>query len=91
MEDRAELRKFTKPETMVQSIRAKVDRNSALNTPRLDKFCKKINNFASAMAPFFEVVDIFVNTHPEWVGVFWRSLRLLFKVPTFSFPLTILR
>lgn len=79
-DDRRDIERFQDPEKMIRSIKEKMQRESAVNTPRLDKFCDKINKFAAAMSPFFDILDIFVNTHPEWIGLFWGGLRLLFKV-----------
>jgi hypothetical protein len=47
---------------------------------RLLKFCSKIDQFVQKIEPFFKTIDIFVSTHPEWAGIAWGAMRLLFQV-----------
>lgn len=49
---------------------------------RLVACCRKIASFAEAFAPYFEVINIFVQIKPDWIGWFWGSIRLIFQVDT---------
>lgn len=47
---------------------------------RLTSCCKKINTLAVKLSPFFDVVSIFVQSHPEYSGIAWGAIRLVFQV-----------
>jgi len=47
---------------------------------RLTACCKKISSLATKLDPFFDVVNIFVSTHPEYMGIAWGAIRLVFQV-----------
>jgi hypothetical protein len=47
---------------------------------RLAACCRKIANFANSFAPYFDIINIFVQINPEWAGWFWGSLSLVFQV-----------
>ena len=46
---------------------------------RLSSCTTKIATFSDAFAPFFDVISIFVQIKPEWLGIFWGSVRLVFQ------------
>jgi hypothetical protein len=50
------------------------------NGRKLSSLCRKIERFATAWEPFFEVTNIFVQTHPEFAGLAWGAIRLVFLV-----------
>lgn len=47
---------------------------------RLERCVDHIVKLGRRMEPYFAIVDIFVQTNPQYAGLFWGSLRLLFKV-----------
>ena len=47
---------------------------------RLSACTTKIAAFSDTFAPFFDVINIFVQIKPEWLGIFWGSVRLIFQV-----------
>ncbi len=47
---------------------------------RLEKCVRHFRNFGRRIEPYFDVVNIFVQTHPEYLGLVWGTLTLLFKV-----------
>lgn len=47
---------------------------------KLSRLCRKIEQFSSAWQPFFEITNIFVQTHPEFAGIAWGAIRLVFLV-----------
>jgi len=53
-------------------------------TRRLLEGCKKIDQFAKAMEPFFKITDLLVSSHPEWSAIAWGAIRLVFQVRMFT-------
>jgi hypothetical protein len=47
---------------------------------RLTACCRKISALAAKFSPFFDVVNIFVSTHPDYMGIAWGAIRLVFQV-----------
>jgi hypothetical protein len=47
---------------------------------KLSGLCRRIERFAAAWEPFFEITNIFVQTHPEFAGFAWGTIRLVFLV-----------
>ena len=47
---------------------------------RLAKCLNSLKTFSDSFEPFFDIVNVFVQVKPEWFGLFWGSLRLIFKV-----------
>ena len=50
------------------------------NHLRLLSCSRKLAAFSHAFAPYFDIINIFVQIKPEWLGWFWGSIRLVFKV-----------
>ncbi|KAF2645315.1 hypothetical protein P280DRAFT_531385 [Massarina eburnea CBS 473.64] len=50
----------------------------ARNGRKLSRLCHRIDRFASAWEPFFDITGIFVQTHPEFAGFAWGAIRLVF-------------
>lgn len=66
---------------MVASIEQHIVQLNSHRTSRLLDACKKVDHFRKSMEPLFEVVNIFVSTHhPEWAGIAWGAIRLVFQV-----------
>ena len=36
--------------------------------------------FDHVFAPYFDILGTCVQVHPEWIGFFWGTVRLVFKV-----------
>jgi hypothetical protein len=49
-------------------------------TSRLLVCCNKINDFSESFAPYFDMINVFIQAKPEWLSVFWGSIRLIFQV-----------
>ncbi|KAI9934089.1 hypothetical protein ASPWEDRAFT_168367 [Aspergillus wentii DTO 134E9] len=49
---------------------------------KLSKLYQKIERFASAWEPFFEVTSIFVQAHSEFAGIAWGAICLMFLLGT---------
>lgn len=50
------------------------------NHHRLLSCSRKIAAFSHAFAPYFDIINIFVQIKPQWLAWFWGSVRLVFKM-----------
>jgi hypothetical protein len=41
---------------------------------------KKIRKFNGALEPYFAVVDILIQSHPDYAALVWGALRLVLQV-----------
>ena len=83
-EDRNTLREFKDPESMIRAIEEQVGR--APQGRRMLSCCKMIERFAKKWEPFFQIINIFVSTHPEYAGLAWGAIRLVFQVQQHILP-----
>ena len=42
--------------------------------------CKVIDRFSKLWSPFFDIIGIFVSSHPEYAAFAWGAIRLVFLV-----------
>jgi hypothetical protein len=64
---------------MLQGIRSLCDANQKEHR-RLLACSRKIALFSNVFAPYFDIVNIFVQIKPDVLGWFWGMIRLVFKV-----------
>jgi hypothetical protein len=69
---------FDSPTAMLEQIQLSCSNHKEKG--RLLFCCKKVTAFSKAFAPYFEIIDIFVQVKPDWLAWFWGSIRLVFKV-----------
>jgi predicted O-linked N-acetylglucosamine transferase (SPINDLY family) len=81
-DERKEFIEFADSETMLNSIRQEIA-SHPVHQSRLTMCCKKIASLADTLSPFFEIVEIFIQNNPRYVGLAWGAMRLVFHV---SFP-----
>ena len=65
--------------SMLEDMRAVCAENKK-HHERLLSCSRKMAAFSRAFAPYFDIINIFVQIKPEWLGWFWGSIRLVFKV-----------
>jgi membrane protein insertase Oxa1/YidC/SpoIIIJ len=70
---------YKQAENMLESIKQLVQEHPVHHS-RPTTVCKRIEKFASRLESFFEVISIFVQTNPEYSGLVWGSIRLVFLV-----------
>lgn len=73
-----------------QTFRAVQDANSMLSQLRLVfvsnqdsrslRACQKVSSFSDVMSSYFDVINTFMNTHPDYTGWFWGTILLICKV-----------
>jgi hypothetical protein len=76
--DRSLFEEFQDAESMMKAMRLACAKQK--ETSRLLVCCNKINNFSESFAPYFDIINVFVQAKPEWLSVFWGSIRLIFQV-----------
>jgi hypothetical protein len=81
-EDKLSFKSFNNPESMIQDVKERC--KELKDHRRLLATCKSIDRFALAWSPFFDIITIFVSTHPEWAGFAWGAIRLVFLVRFFN-------
>jgi len=45
----------------------------------------RLNASAKRISPFFNIIKIFVQTNPEYAGLVWGAMNLVFLVSTVPF------
>jgi hypothetical protein len=58
-----------------------------LQTQRSSGLLDQVKKFSDRLKPFFEIVDIFISSNPQYTALVWGALRLVLKVFYFLFVL----
>jgi hypothetical protein len=65
--------------SMLEAIRIQAETHPTHRT-MLTRCCKRIAALSIKMEPYFDVINIFVSSHPEFAAIVWGALRLVFVV-----------
>ncbi|KAF2184456.1 hypothetical protein K469DRAFT_185232 [Zopfia rhizophila CBS 207.26] len=65
--------------SMIQDLRSLCASNQKEHQ-RLLSCSRKIALFSHTFAPYFDIINNFVRIRPDWLGWFWGSIRLVFKI-----------
>lgn len=76
--ERAKFEKFSNPHIMLTSLIAEFQRHRSRQ--RLENCSKKVRDFSEKLQPYFAIVDIFVQTNPEYAGIVWGAIRLILRL-----------
>ena len=52
--------------------------NHKIQRSTIAKCARRIEVVSTKFSPFFGIVDVFVQTNPEYAGIFWGAIRLVF-------------
>ena len=77
-EDKRRFRRYDDPETMIRDLEAHC--KSMKEHRKLLASCEAVAKFSNSLSPFFDIVNIFVSTKPEFAGIAWGAIRLVFMV-----------
>jgi len=77
--ERQEFKTFPDAKAMLASSQT-ITQRSPIYQSRLTACLKHVQDFASRLTPFFEIVDIFVSSNPEYAALAWGAIRLVFLV-----------
>lgn len=80
--DRAAFKAFQDPGAMLREVSMECKKHK--DSSKLMKCCAKIASFSRMFEPYFEVVSIFVQVKPEYMGIIWGAIRFIFKVDYLS-------
>ena len=83
--DRASWQQCSTATAMIQELEALCSKHARSN--QVTACLKKIKAFSDSFEPFFDIINIFVQVKPEWFGLFWGTIRLIFKVSLLVFIL----
>lgn len=70
---------YPNAKSMLEAIRQQAEQHPSQKTA-LAKCCRAIAEISTKLGPYFDVIGIFVSSHPEFSGLVWGSLRLVFLV-----------
>ena len=73
-EQRHEFQLFDTPAEMIQSLQEHVKKHSEGKRSRLLAGCVLIEAGCRKFEPYFDIVNILVQSHPEWAGIAWGVL-----------------
>ncbi|KAF2018188.1 hypothetical protein BU24DRAFT_166726 [Aaosphaeria arxii CBS 175.79] len=77
-EDRKSFRHYADMESMLVDVRTTID--AAGEHEMNSKTCTKhVARFAHAFKPYFDLVNLFTNVRPDWLGWFWGIIALVFR------------
>jgi hypothetical protein len=77
--ERNSFKQYENATSMISEIQD-LERSHPVNRSQLMTACRKIDGLARKLEPYFEVINIFVQIQPEYAGLVWGSLRMIFKV-----------
>ncbi|KAF2266654.1 hypothetical protein CC78DRAFT_531460 [Lojkania enalia] len=78
-DERRTFRHYGDITSMLQDVR-NICVSNQKEQQRLLACSRKIAHFSNVFAPYFDIVNIFVQIRPDLLGWFWGSIRLIFKV-----------
>lgn len=76
--DRGEFREYENAESLVSDLQLLAE-SHPVHKSRLVAFVRKLHYFVRRFEPYFEIVNIYVETKPDFSAAIWGSLRVLFK------------
>jgi hypothetical protein len=76
--EKAMFQEFDDPMFMVRDLQLQV--KDYQSSQKLSIFCKSIERFAAAWAPFFDIVSIFIHSRPDFASLAWVAVRIVFLV-----------
>ncbi|KAJ9303293.1 hypothetical protein DTO271G3_667 [Paecilomyces variotii] len=80
-DEQKNLQIYQSAEAMTIAIRNQVEKESNHYRKRkLGKCMDAFQEFGQNVKQYFAVVDIFVQTNPQYAGLIWGALRLLFQI-----------
>lgn len=78
--DKSLFKEYDSPTSMIRDLQAKVKQHQS--SKRLPDLCKRIEQLSTSLGPFFDVVNIFISSNPEFSALAWGAIRFVFVVGT---------
>lgn len=76
--DKSLFKEYDSPTSMIRDLQAKVKQHQS--SKRLPDLCKRIEQLSTSLGPFFDVVNIFISSNPEFSALAWGAIRFVFVV-----------
>jgi len=76
-EERLNFLSCSSPEALVANIAALYPKS---RKSLADKTAQHVSSFSLKLKPYFEILGIFVQSHPEWTALAWGAIRLILEV-----------
>lgn len=70
---------YPNAQSMIEAVETQV-KSHPIHDTRLTACMTRLNAFVQRVAPFCDVINILVQTHPEYAGLVWGAIRLIFLV-----------
>lgn len=70
---------FRDSKSMIESVKEECSHHR-VNKSRLTQCCRQISKLSEKLEPFFDIVNIFIQSHPELASLAWGVIRLIFQV-----------
>jgi hypothetical protein len=77
-EEKVHFKEFSDPSSMMQDLISHCSK--AKSKSRILASCKFIDRFVCRYEPFFEILNIFIQSNPTWAAVALGAIRLMFLV-----------
>jgi hypothetical protein len=77
--DKEEFKEYKDAQSMISTIQ-ELANNHPVHRTRLTAACRKLHGFTSKLEPYFDIVNVFVQVKPEYLGLVWGSMRMIFQV-----------
>lgn len=77
--DKEEFKEYGDAQSMISAIQ-ELANNHPIHRSRLTAACRKLDQFTKEIEPFFEIINIFVQIKPDYAGLVWGSMRIIFQV-----------
>lgn len=81
-EEREQFIKLSSAEELLSDI-AKLD-HVRDDKKLLQRSMKKIKDLSDRLSPYFEIVNIVIQSHPEFAALAWGAIRLVLQVKFFQ-------
>ena len=79
-DQRADFQLYNDPIEMIKGLQEHFKKHSEGKRSRLLAGCSKIDAFCKRVEPYFKIIDILVSSRPEYAGIVWGAVRLVFLV-----------
>lgn len=83
-EKREKFAEFPNSEAMLKEMELACSRHK--DKTRLFACYSKVALFSDVFEPYFDVMNVFVQVKPEYMGIIWGVILLIFKVSWISAP-----
>ncbi|KAL4941118.1 hypothetical protein BDV06DRAFT_223412 [Aspergillus oleicola] len=78
--ERAKLDNYKTADELIQSMKKETQNYHQSRHGCVDKFCYAVGRISRSLEPYFDVINTCVQSNPEYAGLVWGSIKLVFKI-----------